>query len=1098
MKEGNHIVKSKVFEVSFNLEKQGIDFQKSLSQLIKEELNSITERCLAHFDSPITQYIHRIELNLRDIPYDGFEKLLPQLYEEKLMKALTERLSDQQKKPTEPRSKSGSDHVIVMIRYFLMKGYMPWNFNNANWNSFNELFDHAFLKHEQELLQELQLLLKSSAARVRLVNHINDRSTKELVRKVEPAQAELIISYHKDWMNIQKRQPVFKSNEKELSKRFWLFILNYLYEERGSYFNTKAFLLSTLRQVASHFNVSFESAISLLQHSYEAEAKSGAKGTFHDMIGDILNEYHLQEGFPSNAQDERQELASNLLSLDQLCAFALHNEWKSTLPQSSHLVEKSIAHWVQKRPQKIIELLKNLAINVQAVYDFIYPLSEPAIHGLVRVLAPGEERHIIQYQDQVVRIQKEKNILAHSGTNFSKLIWSMVILILADNHGSYFNHKTFTRALVQQMARQYNIAYKTLLQSLWDNLKATSAERHGFVRLFNLIKDIYNEDFGGNTKTKVRPLALKEMEIIWLYRSISEQRLVKEIEAQGYRHLDEFLKLYIETEPQSFYQLILKHHKEGLFNQKLLKLMSSRLLWILLREVQPRESVHWQRLLEAAEEVPSLRILNPAAHQKVIREFVFAFVLNPAGYQSATIERALLQITARHGVDFNAFIRSFLWLIKTTQHEQLLVPVVQIAEKYRIATDSRPEKLDAKDQEHDPQKLDAAMTDQLMTILLSGIHGIFDRKSAIKLGFKSVDEVLTYLRKNRPDRLKKSMGSLQMESHPFVGIGREIPLSSFYALLITLKPHEGRMLVELLRILELNLQGSSQSLNRFLSAARSLALVNLSRRVFNLNHFLEEFAALILSTAPGVYIQVIPILTKNLSSLSLPSSGNVTSAIHQLEKHLNHSIDLRSPMDKESLKKLIEQEYFKKGLSKESTTIPYFEETTNAIFDEVYINNAGLAIVNSYIPVLFERFGLVKSGAFLSSDHQQKAALLLQYIMLDRPPLDEHHLPFNKLLCGLPLEEPIQTALVPTEQEMKMVHGLIEAVIQHWSSIGKSSVEGFRGSWLWRKGKMEHKEENWLLRVEQNSYDILLDRIPFSLSPIKYSWMPKPLIVEWR
>ena len=50
MKEGNHIVKSKVFEVSFNLEKQGIDFQKRLSQLIKEELNSITERCLAHFE----------------------------------------------------------------------------------------------------------------------------------------------------------------------------------------------------------------------------------------------------------------------------------------------------------------------------------------------------------------------------------------------------------------------------------------------------------------------------------------------------------------------------------------------------------------------------------------------------------------------------------------------------------------------------------------------------------------------------------------------------------------------------------------------------------------------------------------------------------------------------------------------------------------------------------------------------------------------------------------------------------------------------------------------------------------------------------------
>lgn len=167
------------------------------------------------------------------------------------------------------------------------------------------------------------------------------------------------------------------------------------------------------------------------------------------------------------------------------------------------------------------------------------------------------------------------------------------------------------------------------------------------------------------------------------------------------------------------------------------------------------------------------------------------------------------------------------------------------------------------------------------------------------------------------------------------------------------------------------------------------------------------------------------------------------------------------------------------------------------VYDEIYIENAGLVILNSYFPILLERLGMIRSDQFLSKDQQMKAVLLLQYTMLDQPPLGEHHLPFNKLLCGLPLQEPIRTSIDNTEKELKVIHGMIEAIIQHWSAIGKSSIEGFRESWFWRKGKLQNKEENWELRVEQKSYDVLLDRIPFSLSPIKYTWMDKPIIVKW-
>ena len=1098
MSQGNHIVKSKVFEVSFNLEKKGLDFQKRLSELIKNDLSEVTDRCLSHFDSPVTHYIHRIELNLRDIPYEGFEQILPQLYEEKLMNALTEKLSKNRKNQAEPEEKTDVQNAITIIRYFLIKGYMPWNFNDANWNSFNDLFDHAFARYEQGLLSELSLLLKSSPARIRLVNHINERSIKQLIRKVEPAQAELIINYHKDWVDIQKKKPVFKSSENELSKRFWLFILNYLYEERGSYFNTKTFLLSTLRQVASHFNVSFEFAISLLRESYETEARAGTRGTFHNLIGDILREYHLQEDVSSRSIQEKQNERRDYLSLEELSHFVLRGEWISSKAKSSHLVEKSLIFYLTEEPPATLQMIKTLARSVQAVYNFIEPLPESVIHGIVGLLSPGEEKVIVRYHKQVVDLQRKKKIIESSSRNFSKLVWSMIITILADNHGSYFNHKAFVRSLVHRMGQQHGVAYKSLLLSLWECLKFFVNDP-AYNSLLKLIADIYKEDFLTEENGKSNPKPLQELEPEWIYLSIKHNSLHQEIGKEGYHNLLNFLELYSEVHFEEFFTLISRHKSEDAFIQRLLKQFSNRLFSHLIKGSKTTEVGSWQKVFEVVEGMASLEILNPVPHQKAIKEFTLKWVLGSFPINKHSIEREIMHLASKHGLDFNSLMKSFLWIAQETRNKELIEPFHWIADKYKLQTNQKPQSLSSKDtEEKDPNQLDAAMVDQLVTILLSGIHGIFDRRTAIGLGFRSVDEVLTYLRKNRPDRLRKSMGSILMESHPFVGIGREIPLASFYGLLIALNGREGRSLVNLLRMLEVELKGSSQAINRFLSAARSLALVNLSRRVFNLNHFLEEFTALILSTAPSVYIQVIPILTKNLSSLSLPSSGNASNAILQLEKHLSHMIDLRSPMDKDSLKKVIEHEYFEKGLERESSVIPYFEETTDVVLDEIYIDNAGLVIANSYIPILLERFGLTKSGKFLSSDHQQKAALLLQFIMLDKPPLDEHHLPFNKLLCGLPLDAPIQTSLQPTLEEMKMVHGLIQALIQHWTAIGKSSIEGFRGSWLWRKGKLEHKEENWLLRVEQNSYDILLDRIPFSLSPIKYSWMDKPIIVEWR
>jgi hypothetical protein len=59
------------------------------------------------------------------------------------------------------------------------------------------------------------------------------------------------------------------------------------------------------------------------------------------------------------------------------------------------------------------------------------------------------------------------------------------------------------------------------------------------------------------------------------------------------------------------------------------------------------------------------------------------------------------------------------------------------------------------------------------------------------------------------------------------------------------------------------------------------------------------------------------------------------------------------------------------------------------------------------------------------------------------------------------------------------------------------SVEGFRGTFLLRQGVRSSRDGAWLLRVERETYDVVLDRFPWSTEWVRLPWMETMLRVEW-
>lgn len=162
-----------------------------------------------------------------------------------------------------------------------------------------------------------------------------------------------------------------------------------------------------------------------------------------------------------------------------------------------------------------------------------------------------------------------------------------------------------------------------------------------------------------------------------------------------------------------------------------------------------------------------------------------------------------------------------------------------------------------------------------------------------------------------------------------------------------------------------------------------------------------------------------------------------------------------------------------------------------------YINNAGLVLLHPYLHIFFDALGLLEKRAFKNPAAQDKAVQLLGYLASGETNIPEYDLVFPKLLCGLLPEDPVDRFVELTELDKTEANQLLEAVINNWNALGSTSADGLRGNFLMREGKLQWQGDEWRLRVTQQSYDLLLNRLPWGLSVVRLPWMPWVLKTEW-
>lgn len=170
----------------------------------------------------------------------------------------------------------------------------------------------------------------------------------------------------------------------------------------------------------------------------------------------------------------------------------------------------------------------------------------------------------------------------------------------------------------------------------------------------------------------------------------------------------------------------------------------------------------------------------------------------------------------------------------------------------------------------------------------------------------------------------------------------------------------------------------------------------------------------------------------------------------------------------------------------------------------IEVPNAGLCLLAIWFTRLFGMLGLLKEKEDGKKDLRDmeariRAIFILQRIVTDEPrEYKEQELAFNRILTGCPFYVPLPKRLPLTSQEIQTVESMLSGVKSNWDKLKNTSVKGFQHSFIERPGKLEQREDKWVLYVENRSYDLLLDSLPWSYRQIRLPWLKKNIHVVWR
>ena len=286
-------IQKQIFEIQSFSKTHVHELQNRISHLVNF---SLSQKMETYFDEVIPSNllfrIDQLDLDLGQVNWDTLDSEI----EEKLMNALKTEFAERLTlaKSTNYRSISGisvetpGQGRLELFEYYLLYGLLPWYAENNSRFDIEELLHQLYSESRPALKTLIQKTGKNQNVRRRICFQFNDKSIRSIIFAIEPTEAEFIFQTHKQIINTRELKLIVKSEEKDLSRTIWLFIMDFLLTEMSSEFERKMFVKSNLDRIAAYFNINFRDLLGIFYAATEANENAELNQPFRTILAELF------------------------------------------------------------------------------------------------------------------------------------------------------------------------------------------------------------------------------------------------------------------------------------------------------------------------------------------------------------------------------------------------------------------------------------------------------------------------------------------------------------------------------------------------------------------------------------------------------------------------------------------------------------------------------------------------------------------------------------------------------------------------------------------------------------------------------------------
>jgi hypothetical protein len=1170
MHESSDYISKVVMDVSFSSQEKNQVLQDEISRIFNEQLSSSFEKLLNEFSS---QGYHldanTIELQIGKVEYKRLDLDLP----EKIIHSLRQELSKRAilVKPADIITGKTRSYLDILEHYLLFGAI---NSKYGNRQNLDEVLEYLLLNNAADLVALLKRHGEKENVRSRIAFQFEKDNVIKVLQALDPSSFNIITSYLSGIVSIQKKNNIVKAPLADFERTHHLFVLTYLLTRRGSVFNTRSFIKSQLKQMASFYNISYDQVLLMTYQSAKEYFNTEKEINLLTHLRNIFVEdyqFAVDAGILTGSEPEFSDLRQ-----ETLIERTLYFLEKGYFPNSLNHIDRdqisdTLDFLVKNRFNALHPFLTENVLLGRKNF-FATALSQNTYQFLIHKLLPQDHSFVLGVLDTLVG-----NIKAGSTQRQrTELFFKEAILFAAVTSGrSVFTEDGFLKQVsvyLKESAKTSDLdteqffsdakldpenpVLDPLRRNLSDlvhstgNLATSSPEPKDAFIVFNSGREVIKikrkqlktilEFVDRETKLDLTSLLEdhkiefadwmatlpSNLKIDQLFNKV--ESLLKKLKSKGQSNSDPKNKLLDEEKSTIIQELKWKSRMSqsrslGTDSFKVNALTHFLLTgkipwWFVSQEMEPLRRI-WQEVVHQPGNT-----ISAFFKKNKDNDTVFANIKKLYSKQVHVSDIVLL----RHEYGTSQRIVVEGWMKQLD--DKTRTTLIDLILYHKIVYENKTISGGLKDKQIEKllrQLNKAGLLENLLSYdkqsrKLTGlgffkwlIYALNDNEK-LAVSVESNKELVQnnkeeseFIKKHKIEFLKLLLSQQPQKKGSFFDelrnyLKQETKGNVDFNAVLTNVLSNSKQREEITKHLKFNeleemLEIVFKSEFTFISTIyRDFLLI---QNVFGIKLSQQNFQRKILQISLDFLLQNKTSKFSRLDYVSfvLKSLADGKSDSKTLVKNILGNLRNGNEGDMSFLPVIIEGIYrsgseIKKGPGKKVV------DKEKKLKDEkfAFVNNAGLILLWPSFTFYFSKLGITKDDKFVSKEAAMRGAYLLHYLATGKEKYKEHELGLNKFLCGLPYNFPIHIPELITVEEKALSNDLIETAISRWKILKNTTIQGLRESFLCRNGKLEFTEESVVLFVEKKSYDMLIDKLPWSVSTVRLPWLEKHLIVNWR